>query len=126
MARGKRRRNQVEPAPDTALQPATDPETNLLMADLVMRIGTTFLRRFVEKRILKGRYGKETAQQVMRNKSASSTLTAVAVSRVATSSVPGAALVGTGLIARTLYERGKARRARGKRSAALESDSSDT
>lgn len=83
---------------------------NLLMADIVMRIGSSALRHFVESRLLKGRYGPDTARRVMRERSVGKALTSIAVAKIATRSVPGAAIVGTGILAKTLYERGKARR----------------
>jgi hypothetical protein len=89
---------------------ATDnPATNLLLADIMIRTGSYVLRRMVERGFLKQRYGKQTARDIVKNRSLAQTLTSVAVSRLATRSLPGAAIVGTCVLAKILYERGKSR-----------------
>jgi hypothetical protein len=86
-----------------------NPATNLLMADIVMRTGSYVLRRVVQRGFLKQRYGKDTAREIVHNRSLGRTLVSVAVARLATNSIPGAILVGTGIAAKLLYERGKSR-----------------
>lgn len=87
-----------------------NPATNLLLAEIAMRAGSTVLRRVVERGLLKGRYGKETARDIIGNRSLKRTLATTAVSRFATRSVPGALIVGTGLAAKLLFERSQSRR----------------
>ncbi|MCL6250525.1 hypothetical protein M3P36_05630 [Altererythrobacter sp. KTW20L] len=86
-----------------------NPATNLLLADIVMRTGSYLLRRVVQRGFLKQRYGKDTAREIVHNRSLGRTLVSVAVARLATNSIPGAMLVGTGIAAKLLYERGKSR-----------------
>lgn len=95
------------------------PATNLLIADIAMRSGTTLIRHFVERGLLKGRFGAENAKQIVEGRSLKHTLASVMVAKIATRSVPGALVIGGGLLAKTLLDRGakrrKARRlARGK------------
>ncbi len=87
-----------------------NPATNLLMADVMMRAGSYVLRSFVERSMLKGRYDKKTARDIVKNQPASQKLASYAIAKIATKSLPGAALVTGGILARTLYQRGKARR----------------
>ena len=89
--------------------PTDNPATNLLMADIVIRMGSYVLRNIVERGFLKGRYGKQTARDIVKNRTLKHSLLSVFVAKVATRSMPGAVIVGTGIFAKTLYERGKAR-----------------
>lgn len=87
-----------------------NPATNLLLAEIAMRAGSTVLRRVVERGLLKGRYGRDTAKDIIGNRSLKRTLATTAVARVATRSVPGALIVGTGLAAKLLFDRSQKRR----------------
>lgn len=91
--------------------PSENPATNLLLADIVIRIGTSFLRTGVEKAFLKNRYPPDTASSIVDNRSALRTLGAVAVAKFARKSIPGAAIVGTGIVGKLLYDNSKTRRA---------------
>lgn len=90
---------------------SSNPATNLLMADIAMRAGTSVLRAVVEKRLLKGRYGTDTARDIVSNRSMKHTIASVAVAKLATKSTPGAVLIGGGLVAKTLFDRSRKRRA---------------
>lgn len=90
--------------------PSDNPATNLLLADVVFRIGSRLLRTGVEKTFLKKRYGKDTASDIVDNRTIWRTLGAVAVSKIATRSVPGAAIVGAGIVGKLLYDGSKTRR----------------
>ena len=105
----ERRLHQVTPGAKVP-GPTQNPASNLLLADIVMRMGSYLVRKGVERTFLRGRYGKETAKDIVGNRSISQTLTAVAIAKFGTKSVPGALVVGTGLIAKTLYERSRSRR----------------
>lgn len=90
--------------------PSDNPATNLLIADVAIRAGGYLVRRGVEKGFLAGRYGKDTAHAIVRNKSLKDTLVSAILARVATRSVPGAVVVGGGALAKTLLDRRKKRR----------------
>lgn len=100
----------TDSGPDMAAV-ARNAAASLVMADLVTRAGTRLLRHFVERKILKAKYDKKTAKELIAKRTPSQKVTAIALSQMATRSVPGAAVVGAGLVASTLYRRGKARRA---------------
>ena len=89
--------------------PTPDPSSNLIMADVLMRMGSYVLRRALERNILKGRYGKDTARQIVKNRSIKQTLASAAIARLATGSLPGAAIVTTGMAAKVLLDRSRAR-----------------
>ena len=91
--------------------PSSNPASNIVMADVVMRMGSYLLRRSVERGFLKGRYGKRTARDILKNRTMGQTLASVAIARLATSSLPGAAVVSGGMAAKVLLDRSRARRA---------------
>lgn len=91
--------------------PSENPATNLLLADVVMRMGSYVLRSGVEKAFLKGRYGKDAAKSIVDNRTLGRSLVSVALAKFATRSVPGMALVGTGILGKLLYDHSKTRRA---------------
>lgn len=108
--------------------PSDNPATNLLLADVVIRIGTSLLRKGVEKAFLKNRYDPETASAIVDNRSVLRTLGAVAVAKFARNSLPGAAIVGTGIVGKLLYDSSKTRRANQRKGDAqlLEQAAEDT
>ena len=91
-----------------------NPAANLIMANAIVRTGSILLRRAVDKRMLRGRYGKDTAEAAAENQGLGSTLTALALSKVAARSSTGAVVVGGGMLARALYDRRQAKKARAK------------
>ena len=90
--------------------PTDNPATNLILADIAIRAGTYLARRGVEKGLLAGRYGKESAHDIVKNRSLKQSLTSFVLASVATRSLPGAVLVGGGALAKTLLDRRKSRR----------------
>lgn len=90
--------------------PSPNPATNLLIHDVLLRAGTRVLRNSLEKGLLSNRYGRESAKEMIDNRSAKAAMTTFLVSRLATRSLPGAAIVGTGLLAKTLFDRSQSRR----------------
>lgn len=90
--------------------PSTNPATNLIMADIAMRAGTYVLRSAVEKGFLRGRYGKDTASDIVNNKTLKQTAASVVLAKMATRSVPGAVIVGSGVVVKTLFDRSQKRR----------------
>lgn len=90
--------------------PSPNPLTNLVMADIALRMGALLVRRGVERGILGVKYSPEKAQDIMKGRSMAQTLVGTALARIATRSVPGAIIVGGGMIAKTLYDRSKGKR----------------
>ena len=90
--------------------PSPNPATNLLIADVVMRMGSYVLRHGVERAFLTGRYGRNTAKEIVSGRTAKQSLAAIAIAKFGTNSLPGAALVGVGLVAKTLFDRSQSRR----------------
>ena len=95
---------------DEVAGPSPNPATNLLLADIVMRMSSYVLRHGVERAFLSGRYGKSTAKEIVKGRTIPQSLAAVAIAKFGTRSLPGAAVVGAGLLAKTLFDRSQARR----------------
>ena len=89
--------------------PTDNPATNLIMADVAIRAGSYIARRSLEKGFLRGRYGNQTAKDIVQNRTLGQSLFSFALAKVATRSVPGAVLVGGGALAKTLLNRRKSR-----------------
>ena len=93
--------------------PSTNPATNLLIADIVVRGASTLLRKKVQKRVAEASAGSESeAREVLDGRTMLTTLGLYGASKLATRSVPGLAIVTGGLLVKTLYDRGKARQKR--------------
>lgn len=90
--------------------PSTNPATNLIIHDIVLRVAGRLVRHTVEKGILANRYGGSSAKAMIENRGLAQTLFGALVARLATRSLPGAAIVGGGLIAKTLFDRSQSRR----------------
>lgn len=105
----KRSVERADKAPEVP-GPTDNPATNLILADIAIRAGTYLARRGVEKGLLAGRYGKETAHDIVKNRSLKQSLASFILASVATRSLPGAVLVGGGALAKTLLDRRKSRR----------------
>ena len=106
-------------------EPGGIPPSNLLLADLVTRIGSYWLRDGVEKAFLKQRYDADTAHELVNDRSAIRKLTAIGLAKVATKSVPGALIVGTGVLGKVLFDHSKARRKKQAAKVARLTDESD-
>ena len=91
--------------------PSTNPATNLLIHDIVMRTGGRLVRHTVEKGVLSGRYGGNDAKKIIENRGIGQALLGTLIARIATRSVPGAIVVGSGLVVKTLYDRSRSKRA---------------
>jgi hypothetical protein len=90
--------------------PSPNPATNVLIAEILVRSGGRLARRAMEKGLLKARFEREQAIDIIEGRGLAHTLISTTVARVATRSVPGALLVGGGLLAKTLYDRSISRR----------------
>jgi len=91
--------------------PSPNPATNLVIADIVLRTGTTLARRAVERGVLGSSYSPRKAKSILRGRTVTETLLHGALARVALASVPGAIAVGGALLVKTLYDRSRARQA---------------
>lgn len=90
--------------------PSTNPATNLIIQDILLRSAGRLTRHTVEKGLLRRRYSGREAKEMVENRSLIQTLAAYGVTKLATRSVPGALLVGGGLLAKTLFDRSRSRR----------------
>lgn len=108
------------PLADTLSSPSPSPMTNLILADVLLRAGSSLLRRTVETGVLGQTLGKGKAKKIVKGRSMAQTLIGTAIARVATRSVPGAILVGGGLLAKTLYDRRRETKARVEGTKAVE------
>lgn len=90
--------------------PSSNPATNLLINDIVLRSIGRLSRQTVEKALLGKQYGKDFAKEAVENRSTLHVLATYAVTRIATNSLPGLALVSSGLIVKTLFDRSQSRR----------------
>ncbi len=90
--------------------PSTNPSTNLMIQDILLRSAGRLTRHTVEKGLLRRRYNSQAAKAMVENRSLIKMLGAYGVTALATRSVPGALLVGGGLLAKTLFDRSRSRR----------------
>lgn len=90
--------------------PSSNPMTNFLISDLLIRAGSYVVRDAVERGMLRGRYGRDTARDIVKNKSLGQQAISFALAKVATRSLPGALLVGGGALAKTIFDRSQKRR----------------
>ena len=96
--------------------PSSNPATNLMIANTVVRGASTLLRKRVDKRVVSASAdGAETAQKALDGRTILTTIGLYGASKLATRSLPGLALVTGGLVVKTLYDRGKARQTRKRR-----------
>ncbi len=95
---------------DVVPGPSTNPATNLLITDIVMRSGGRIVRMAMEKGLLSTKYDRDFAKDIVENRTLGRTLITYGISKVATRSLPGAALVGGGLLLKTLFDRSQSRR----------------
>jgi len=117
--RRKVERGQARARGEALPAPSPNPASNLIMANVLVRIGSIMLRKAVDKRLLRDHFGKDTAKAVAENQGIGSTLTSVALSKMATRSNTGAIVVGSGMLAKTLYDRRQGKKARRKGEAEL-------
>ena len=95
---------------NTVPGPSTNPSTNLIIHDIILRSAGRLTRQTLEKALLGRQYGSQFAKEVVENRSLVQTLAAYGVTKVATKSVPGALLVGGGLLLKTIFDRSTSRR----------------
>ena len=105
----RRRRAAAGGKPPAMPGPTENPATNLMFADVAIRAGSYVVRRAIEKGMLRGRYGKQAAKNIVQNKTLGQTLVSFGLARLATRNLPGAVVVGGGALAKTLYDRSKSK-----------------
>lgn len=93
--------------------PSTDPATNFLIADIVLRAAGDLAREVVEKKTLAQTYDRAKAEELVNSQSIAKTIALYGISRIATRSPAGLAIVAGGLVLKALYDRGKSIEARG-------------
>tara|TARA_B100000678_G_scaffold274279_1_gene265270 strand:- start:246 stop:650 length:405 start_codon:yes stop_codon:yes gene_type:complete len=120
VARGQARAR-GEPVPG----PSSNPATNLIMANAIVRTGAILLRRTVDKRMLRNRYGKDTADAAVANQGLVSTVASFLMAKMATRSSTGAIVVTSGMLAKTLYDRRQSRKAQAKGDAEILEDAAE-
>ena len=89
---------------------STNPATNLLIADVVLRGLTRLVRRNIEKSMLRAQYEPEEAKRILNGRSIGQTITNHTASRIATRSLPGAVLITGGLLAKAMFDRSQSKR----------------
>lgn len=94
---------------DEVWGPSTNPATNLIIQDLILRAAGRLTRTSLEKGLLRRRYGGEHAKKIIENRSLVQTLLAYGATKYATRSIPGALLVGTAVLGKTLFDRSLSR-----------------
>ena len=90
--------------------PSNNPATNLLIMDVAMRGVSMIAGRAMERALLRTRYQREKAHDIVKGRTMLAALTATGVARVATRSVPGFLLVTGGLLAKAIFDRSLTRR----------------
>jgi hypothetical protein len=93
--------------------PSTNPATNLVIADILVRGVSYVLRDKVERSVARAGYGdEEKARELVDGRTIATSLTLYGASKLATRSPFGLGVVTTALVAKTLYDRGKSRQRR--------------
>ena len=90
--------------------PSTNPATNLLILDLAMRGASLVASRGVQRALLRTRYQREKADDIVKGRTMLASIAATGAARVATRSVPGFLLVAGGLFAKAVIDRSLSRR----------------
>ncbi|MFN3424278.1 MAG: hypothetical protein ACK40C_06195 [Novosphingobium meiothermophilum] len=113
-AKGDERVDSAAPTPaggEAASKDGAAPEAakatlaGLVAADLVLRLGTSLLKRSVNQRLGSAKPLTKGTSGALKGRGIVHTLVGKALVGVATRSVPGAIVVGGGLLAKTLYDR---------------------
>ena len=90
--------------------PSNNPATNLLIMDVAMRGASMIFGRAIEKALLRTRYQREKAADIVKGRGFVHSIAATSAARMATRSVPGFLLVTGGLFAKAVVDRSLGRR----------------
>lgn len=94
--------------------PSTDPATNFLIADIVLRAAGDFAREAIEKKTLAQTYDRDKAEELVSSQSIAKTIALYGITRIATRSPAGLAVVAGALVLKALYDRGKSMESSGQ------------
>lgn len=101
--------------------PSSNPATNLLIADIVLRGASSLFRKNVEKRVAVASFDdEERAQEVLDGRTILTSLALYGASKLAARSPAGLGIVAGGLVLKTLYDRGKTRQLKRRRAESAE------
>jgi hypothetical protein len=89
---------------------STNPATNLLIADVVLRGLSRLIRGNIEKTMLRAQYEPEEAKRILKGQTLGQRAVQLTASRVAMRSIPGALLVTGGLLAKAMFDRSRSKR----------------
>jgi hypothetical protein len=89
---------------------STNPATNLLIADVVLRGLSRLIRGNIEKTMLSAQYEPEEAKRILKGQTLGQRAVQLTASRVAMRSIPGALLVTGGLLAKAMFDRSRSKR----------------
>ena len=93
--------------------PSSNPATNLVIADIVIRGASRLFRESVERRVAEASVAdKNKARELLDGRTMLTSLALYGASKLATRSPVGLGVVAGGLVIKTLYDRGKARQIR--------------
>ncbi|NVE95958.1 hypothetical protein [Altererythrobacter lutimaris] len=95
--------------PETIPGPSTDPATNLMIADVVIRSISGVAREAAKKTLARKRFDRDRADQLVSRGSIGKTLLLYGASKIASRSLPGAVFVGGALLAKSALDRKKTR-----------------
>ena len=95
--------------------PSSNPATNLIILDIAMRGASLIASRGVQRALLRTRYQREKARDIVEGRTMLASLAATGAARIATRSVPGFLLVAGGLFAKAVIDRSLSRRESGRR-----------
>lgn len=90
--------------------PSTNPATNLIILDIAMRGASLIASRGVQRALLRTRYQREKADDIVKGRTMLASLAATGAARLATRSVPGFLIVAGGLFAKAVVDRSLTRR----------------
>ena len=101
--------SEERPKPETIPGPSTDPATNLIIADVVIRSISSVARETAKKSLARRRFDRDRADQLVSRGSIGKTLLLYTASKIASRSLPGAVFVGCALLAKSALDRKKTR-----------------
>ena len=88
--------------------PSSNPATNLVIAEVVLRSLSVLARKKVRRRVARASYSHdEQADQMLRGRTILSTLALYGAGKFAARSPLGLGVVASTLVAKTLYDRGR-------------------
>ena len=89
--------------------PSSNAATNLIIADVGMRAASIIFRRTMEKGLLRARFDRQKAREIVQGKTTGHTLASYFIAKAATRSIPGFLLVTGGLLGKAVLDRSLSR-----------------